>query len=70
MNKFAKLLADADVETVAKLQALASFEIAIATQRIASALEKIMVGTVGLKEQEERLLHEAIAAVFESNSKS
>jgi hypothetical protein len=77
MNKFAKLLADADPETVAKLQAFASIETAMAAQRqandmrrIADALEKIVAGTVGRREDEEQQLNETIAALFESNRKS
>lgn len=77
MNRFAKLLADADPETVAKLQALASVEIALAERqqanelvRIANAVERYVSGTVGRKEAEEQQFNEAIGELIERNRKS
>lgn len=77
MTQIAKLLADADPETVAKLQTYATIAAAIAAQqqandtaRIADALEKFVAGTVGRREEDERRFNEGIAELIERNRKS
>lgn len=76
-DSVSKLLADADVETLQKLQTYATISTAIAaqrqsndTRRIADALEKIVAGTVARKEDEERRFNDAIGELMQRNRKS
>lgn len=53
-----------------KIQAEMSIESAIAQTRTAIALERLVAGTVGRREEEERRFNDAIAELIERNRKA